>query len=370
VRVLYFVERFWPCIGGVEVISAHVLPELARRGIEYTVVTGGDGDTMPDRDSYRGLDVRRLTFEASLRSNDLEQITEVRGRFAAIKEELRPDLLHCVFTGASIYFPVMTAGVAPSPMLFSSHGSWPPVRMAPRGLLQRAIDISDWWTACSDAALAELVAVDGSVAARSQTILNGLDPPPGEPSPLPFDPPVLLSAARLEPEKGLDLAISAAASLRAEFPGLRLRIAGSGTAVDDLIAHADREGVTDLVEFLGWRSPEDIARLVDEATMVLVPSRREGFGLVALEGMLGARPVIATRIGGLPEVLGEDGGVLIEPESARALADAIAVLLRDPTLARDIGLSGRKRAQAVFPLRRCVDAHEALYRSLVNGHAS
>ena len=110
---------------------------------------------------------------------------------------------------------------------------------------------------------------------------------------------------------------------------------------------------------------------MDEATIVLVPSRLEGFGLIALEGMLGARPVVATRVGGLPEVLGDDGGLLVEPESPEAIATAVAVLLRDPSYAQSVAAAGRRRAQAVFPLRRSVDAYESLYRNLTaNGHAS
>jgi glycogen synthase len=369
-RVLFFVERFWPYIGGVEVISARLMPELAKRGIEYTIITSGDGDRMPERDTYEGLEIRRLPFDDAVRSNDIEQIANVRSRFAALKKDVQPDLMHCIFTGATIYFPVMTAAVAPAPMIFSSQGSWPPVRMVPRGLLTRAIEMADWWTACSQAALDDLLAIDPGVATRSQTIFNGIVPPPGDPSPLPFDPPVLFCSARIEPEKGLDLLLSALPALLQEFPGLRLRVAGNGTALDDLVAQAGREGVADSVEFLGWRSPDEIPGLVDEATIVLVPSRREGFGMIALEGMIGARPVVAANIGGLPEVLGDDGGILVEPESPAALAEGIAGLLRDPARAREVGLAARKRAQAVFPLRRCVDAHERLYRSLVNGHAS
>ena len=163
------------------------------------------------------------------------------------------------------------------------------------------------------------------------------------------------------------------ALLRDEFPNLRLRIAGGGTALDGLVAQAARgRRSRDAVEFLGWRSPEDIPGLVDEATIILVPSRLEGFGLIALESMLGARPVDRRRrtSAGCPEVLGDDGGLLVEPESPTALADAVAGLLRDPARAREIGLAGRKRAQAVFPLRRCVDAYDKLYRTLANGHAS
>jgi glycosyltransferase involved in cell wall biosynthesis len=129
-------------------------------------------------------------------------------------------------------------------------------------------------------------------------------------------------------------------------------------------------GLAGAVEFIGWRSPDAIAELIEEASVVLVPSRVEGFGLIALEGMLGARPVVASRVGGLPEVLGPDGGLLVEPDDPAALAEAIGSLLADPARARSLAAAGRERALSRFNLRRCVDDHEALYRRLTSKHAA
>jgi glycosyltransferase involved in cell wall biosynthesis len=237
-------------------------------------------------------------------------------------------------------------------------------------VLRRAIDVSSWCVACSDAALADLRSVNDLIEPRSSTILNGLDAAIAEPSPIDFDDPVLFCSARVEPEKGMDLAIEAIRILRDEFPRVRLRIAGDGTEVPALRAQAERAGLGEAIEFLGWQHPDRIPGLIDDATMVLVPSLREGFGLIALEGMLGGRPVVAARVDGLPEVLGEDGGVLVEPASAAALADGIRRLLRDPAYAVRVAEAGRTRAQARFPLERCVDEHETLYRQLINEHAS
>ena len=371
-RVLYFVDRFRPYIGGVEVISARILSALAERGMEITVVTDYNKGELPDRETYLGLEVRRIEIDRVFRNSDLEGIATSRAEFGAIKREVRPDLLHMVFTGLpGLFFPVMTANISPTPMVLSFHGSWPLVDLRTHALLRKAIELSDWLTACSDAALADLRALDDSIAARSHTILNGLEIPGREPSPVLLDPPVLLCSARVVPEKGLDLAIDAVALLRGEFPGIRLRIVGDGPVKDDLERHVERLGLGSSVEFLGWRSPDSIAGFVDEASIILVPSLLEGFGLIALEGMLGGRPVVASRAGGLPEVLGEDGGVLVETGSAEALAAGIRGLLHDPARARAVAAAGRKRAQARFSLDRCVGEYAELYRRVTtNGHAS
>ncbi|HEX4521457.1 MAG TPA: glycosyltransferase family 4 protein [Gaiellaceae bacterium] len=368
-RVLYFVERFWPFIGGVEIMSARILPELADRGIEFAIVTSREADELPERDRYRGIDVHRLPFERALRTKDVDTIASCRQRFAAIKEEFAPDLQHMLFTGAGIYFALMAAAVRPCPVLLSFHGSWPLAVFRRQGLVRQVMAASDWFTGCSDSTLAELVSVDGTIVDRATTIYNGLDFA-AEPGPLDFEHPLILCSARIEPEKGMDLAVEAVRQLRDEFPALRLRIVGDGSVRRELELSALRAGLDGAVEFMGWRAPDEMPRLVEQATIVLVPSRLEGFGLVALEGMAAGRPVIATRVGGLQEVVGEDGGILVEP-SAGAIADAVRELLRDPARAKAVARAGRLRAQAVFPLHRCVDAYESLYRELTtNTHAS
>ncbi len=312
-RVLYFVERFWPFIGGVEVMTARVLPPLARRGIEITIVTSQDDLELPERDRIDGVEVRRLPFGDAVRTSNLDAVIEMRQRIGALpRREVQPDLVHMVFTGPGIYFPVTTAHISPAPTLLSFHGSWPLADLERHSLLRQAIGISAWLTACSDSALADLRALGQGIENRSSTILNGLDPS-FEPSELRFDPPVLFCAARLVPEKGLDIAIAALALVREQFPTARLRLAGEGPLRPELERQAAVLGVADSTEFLGARSPDEIATLVDSATVVLVPSRLEGFGLIALEGMLGLRPVVAARTGGLPEVLGRAEGCSSNP---------------------------------------------------------
>jgi glycosyltransferase involved in cell wall biosynthesis len=102
---------------------------------------------------------------------------------------------------------------------------------------------------------------------------------------------------------------------------------------------------------------------VNTVSVVAVPSRwDEPFGLVALEAALMARPVVAARVGGLPEVV-EDGrtGLLVEREDAHALAEALVCLLRDPAAADRMGVVARARASALFGWDRCVNEYERLY---------
>jgi len=104
---------------------------------------------------------------------------------------------------------------------------------------------------------------------------------------------------------------------------------------------------------------------MNTSTVVVMPSRRGAFGLVALQAALMARPIVATRVGGLPEVVvHQHTGLLVEKEDSRALAEAIARLLEQPESAIRIGQTARQRAQKLFGWNRCVDAYAALCRKL------
>jgi len=127
----------------------------------------------------------------------------------------------------------------------------------------------------------------------------------------------------------------------------------------------DELGLTDIVDFIGWVAPREVPALLNTATVVLMPSRQESFGLVALEAALMARPVIATRVGGLPEVVvHEQTGLLVEQENSGALAEAIAYLLAHPHTAIHMGQAARLRAQQVFSWERHVTAYDVLYQQL------
>jgi len=158
--------------------------------------------------------------------------------------------------------------------------------------------------------------------------------------------------------------------LTAAHSGLVLENKGMTLALHYRLAPALRAlarelGVADAVRFLGYVSP--IQRAIEESAIVVVPSMGEGFGMVALEAMERARPVIAAAIGGLGELV-EDGetGILVEPGMAGPLARAIVELAGDLGRAARMGKAGRRRALAEFLERRCTDHTEQLYRQALD----
>jgi glycosyltransferase involved in cell wall biosynthesis len=171
---------------------------------------------------------------------------------------------------------------------------------------------------------------------------------------------------RLIPIKGHIVLLRAFAAARRELPDLQLDVAGRGPLEPALRALAKELGIGDAVHFLGHVSP--IQHAIEDAAIVVVPSMGEGFGMVALEAMERARPVIAAEIGGLGELV-EDGvtGLLVPPGESEPLAGAMVRLGGNLELAARMGEAGRRRALDRFLQERCTDRTELLYREQLNG---
>jgi glycosyltransferase involved in cell wall biosynthesis len=144
----------------------------------------------------------------------------------------------------------------------------------------------------------------------------------------------LLFAGRLVSRKGVDVALRALARLHERGRPLSLTICGDGPARDRLEAMSRELNVADDVNFRGWTEPDELAALHQESRAALIPSRKEPFGIVALEAIAGGSPVIASNVGGLPEAVG-DCGLLVEPENPEVLADAVENIL-EPGIRSDL----------------------------------
>jgi len=187
-------------------------------------------------------------------------------------------------------------------------------------------------------------------------IAAGADPKPYEGEELRF-----LCVGRLIPIKGHVVLLRAFRRVLDERPDARLDIAGRGPLEHGLKDLARGLGLDGAVRFLGHVTP--IQRAVEESFAVVVPSLGEGFGMVALEAMERARPVIAAAIGGLEDLV-RDGetGMLVAPGEAEPLADAMLRLASDPARAAAFGLEARRRALERFPEDRCTERTEQVYR--------
>ena len=119
------------------------------------------------------------------------------------------------------------------------------------------------------------------------------------------------------------------------------------------------------VDFLGWVAPDSVPALINRADIVVMPSRQDSFPLTALEAGMMGRPVIATRVGGFPEmVLDETTGLLVESENVTELGGAIASLLSNPQRASQLGQAARERVLREFSWEGHIRAYDRLYKKL------
>jgi glycosyltransferase involved in cell wall biosynthesis len=174
----------------------------------------------------------------------------------------------------------------------------------------------------------------------------------------------LLVLARLSRRKGVDVLLEAMAQLEGESAPATLWIAGDGPERAALEARSAGLGLRS-VRFLGHR--EDKAELLSACDVFVMPSRAEGLGVAALEAMAAGRPVLASRVGGLAEVVDDATGRLVPPEDPKALAGALAALVRDRSLRERLGAAGPARVRARHSPEHMADAYESLYRDVLSG---
>jgi glycogen(starch) synthase len=366
VRVLYWSELFWPYIGGAEVFSAKLIPALQQRGHEFTVITSHDRLELPDEEWYGDVPIHRFPFREALTARDLDLFMRTRQQVEGLKRALKPDLIQVRGVSPSALFYLDTGGAYRAPLLVTMNQQiLDKEGVRENTLMRRVLLAADWVTCVAAMILDQVLEWVPEVRGRSSVIYSALDTlPPLQP--IPMHPPRVLCLGRLVPAKGFDVALEALALTLPRFPDVRLTIAGDGPERQPLERQAERLGVDEAVQFVGWVEPDKVLALLATATMVLMPSRHEGLPLVGIQAASMGRPIVAARVGGLPEiVLDGQTGLLIEKQDSHALAEAIGYLLDRPERAAQLGQAARQRAQEVFDWQRCVDAYDALYNELL-----
>lgn len=221
----------------------------------------------------------------------------------------------------------------------------------------------------ADVVVAVSRAVASQVAAgTARVIYAGVAVPPGAPPDtcLRTRAEIIIgTAGRLVELKGLKYLLSSAATLQREFPGLRVEIAGSGPQREKLEQTAARLGLSGQVSFLGW--VDDLGSVLPRWDAFVMPSLEEGFPIAALDAMAAGLPVVASSVGGVPELI-EDGktGWLVPPGDAQALVSRLRHLLCDPEGRLSIGAAAQARVRENFNLAQMTENFANLYDELLD----
>jgi glycosyltransferase involved in cell wall biosynthesis len=344
-------------ISGSEAHLLSLLPRLEDRGWDIRFLMLHEHE--PGAWEFaRELVDRGIPVDAIPLAADVDPLAFVR--LVAYLARKRPTILHTHLVHADVYGQ-LAGTVAAVPIRFSTKHGFNEFRENPGFALgDRAIaSLAHAHIAISRGLARYLADVEGFDREGFEIVHYGIDPD-GAPRPYDGGRPKLLCVGRLIPIKGHIVLLRAFAAARERIPDLELDIAGRGPLEPALRALAKELGIAEAVHFLGYVVP--VQRAVEQSAIVVVPSMGEGFGMVALEAMERARPVIAAEIGGLGELV-EDGvtGLLVPPGEAEPLTRAIVELARDLPRAAKMGEAGRERALDRFLQERCTDRTELLY---------
>lgn len=179
-------------------------------------------------------------------------------------------------------------------------------------------------------------------------------------------PPTILCVGSHERRKGHVYLLRALDRLKKEGLGFRLISVGAGPETRGLKALARELGLESRVDFIGYLRPDsvELPKIYGRADLLVHPSLEEGFGMVLVEALASSIPVIATRVGAIPEVVG-DAGLLVAPKDPEALAGAIREVLTDANLASTLGRNGRARAEALFGWRSVIKRTLEVYEEAI-----
>jgi glycosyltransferase involved in cell wall biosynthesis len=204
-------------------------------------------------------------------------------------------------------------------------------------------------------------------ADRLRLIPNGLDPAGFRPAAPRAAIREIVTVANLRPEKGHDTLLAAAPRILASHPDVTFTFAGGGPRRDALETLTRALSLTDRVRFLG--ECRDVPSVLAGADLFVLPSRSEAFPNAVLEAMAAGLPVVATDVGGIPEIVRNgENGVLVRPDDADALADAVIGLMNRPTHAAALGRAARADVERHYTLDRMVEAFEHLYLTEIASH--
>ena len=359
-RVL--VAHPFPDLYGADRMLLQALRALRSRGTEVTVVVPEPGPLLPTL-AEAGIAVVVAPFpvvrRAAVSPRGLARLAAgLPGDLARLHHLLgaqRPDALYV----NTLTLPHWLAAARLARLPVICH-----VREAPEdlpGLARKALAapllLATRVVANSHATARHLARSWPSLARRTSVVHNGLDFPGPCPPPAPHPGPArLLVAGRISPTKGQDVALEAVARLVAERRDVVLEVVGSTFRgyewfQDGLRRRAEELGIAERVRFLGFRAP--LWETYASADVVLVPSRSESFGNVAVEAMAMARPVVATRVGALPDLVDHGAtGLVCAPADPAGMAAAVARLLDDAEAAGAIGQRASSSVRRRFPYER------------------
>jgi glycosyltransferase involved in cell wall biosynthesis len=368
-KVLLISASYAPVRGGLQTIAQTLARSLKLRGHDVEVLTNRYPRTLAARETLENIPVRRWHFLApefrylkNLRFDlflaGLFYFPTTLARMILLLRRGRPDVVNLHFAGAPSLFVLFARWLLRFRLVVSLHGDdvegLPGRSSFERSILRGLLRKADVVTACSEYLLNEAIKFEPELRAKGRTVHNGIEPlslagHAGQKS-------CVIAAGRMFPKKGFDVLLRAQANTKNRR---QVTLIGDGPERESLEHLAGSLGLNE-IRFSGQKDREGVLAEMAGADLVVIPSRSEPFGMVALEAMALGKPVVASRVGGLPEILKGADALLVEPDEPNTLAIAIDTVLEK--VKDNTGFGTRNREWATrFSARRMVDGYVRAY---------
>lgn len=346
-------------IGGMEHFVVRLAAAQQKQGHQVSILALKQGALLEE--------IYRLGLSASVLSgNKFQRIVQTLIFFG----KKSPDIIHS-HNQTSLHYAHLGKRISQAPVVMTNHG---------QGMgSSRTPSISEWNKTDSIIAVSNAVAdrMDRNLlGTKLETIYNGVEFAAPQRSrevvraELGIEPNQIIGimVARIDHLKGHETLIDALSQLQGRSIPLTMLIAGDGTMRIEREQQAADLGLTsNEVRFLGFRS--DVPDLLAACDIFVLPSLTEGLPLSVLEAMSHGLPIIATPVGGIPElVLDHEHGILVPVQDSSALAEALASLVSNPSQREIMGTASTERIQAHFTYPRMLESYECLYNNLLTTH--
>ncbi len=381
-NIALFASAFYPHVGGVEELVRQLAREYNARGDKAIVLTNRWPRDLPAHENYEGTEVYRLAMrapEGSLKAKLNYQLTHksIEAEMLAILKRHSIEMLHVQCVSVNGHYARLASQVLGLPLIVTSQGERTMDATQAyehsaflNATMRDLLACGDALTACSRDTLEDLERYFGQpFGSRARVVYNGIaaqDFEDDSVQPHPHERPYILGIGRWVPQKGFDVLLRAFAQA-AKDPAFDhdLLLAGEGSERAKLEGLVEELGLKGRAHLLGRAARPLAVSLFKGCSFFVLPSRHEPFGIVNLEAMTARKAVIASRVGGVPEIVhGEENGLLVPGDDVPALAQALVRLAGNQELRARLGENGHQFARD-FTWPRIAEQYREVYREVV-----
>ena len=366
-KIALFASAFYPHLGGVEELVRQLAHALNRAGHDAFIVTERWPRDLPEIEEFEGLRVYRFAFRTLAGGSPLNVArsfaslaltgASIRRSIADVVKQEGADLLHVQCVSSNARYAHFTARTLDLPLVVTLQGE---LNMdaaqiyqkseGARDLMRSSLDGADFITGCSGQTVREAEEFMGApFGERGQVVFNGIRLADFESvSPYSHPRPFILGIGRHVEQKGFDILLQSFARLVKEGDQTTdLLLAGDGALHEQLKQLSSSLGLEGRAHFVGRVDRPKAVSLFKGCAFFVLPSRHEPMGIVNLEAMAAGKAVVASRVGGVPELVFDgQNGLLVEPANVDSLFVALKSLVKNPQQAARLGKNGAERVRA------------------------